>query len=199
MLARLLSETVNRALRYDPETLARLAAIEGRRIRLSIALAVGEPIQLDVLPTGQGMQLLSAGDAGADVSISGSTLTFARLAIAGGGPRATGELTIRGDIELGNRFRAILERIDIDWEEPIAQVAGDVAAHEIGRAARAAAAYGREASRTLLTDLAEYLREESRLAANRDRIGAFLAAVDGLRDDAERLEKRLARIEARAR
>jgi ubiquinone biosynthesis protein UbiJ len=195
LLRTLLGDAINRVLRYDPDTLARLAEIESRRVRLSLAMSAGEPVEFDVLPTRQGMQLLPPGDAQPDVSISGSTLTFARLAVAGGEPRASGELTIRGDIELGNRFRAILERIDIDWEEPIAQVTGDIAAHQIGRAARAAAAQAREAGRTLLMDFSEYLREESRLAAGRGHVEGFLAAVDRLRDDAERLEKRLARIE----
>ena len=46
-------------------------------------------------------------------------------------------------------------------------------------------------------DLREYLQEESRLLAPRPQVEGFLRAVDGLRADTDRLEKRLERLAGR--
>ena len=47
--------------------------------------------------------------------------------------------------------------------------------------------------------MAEYLQEEGRDLPTRTEVEEFLSGVDQLRDDAERLEARLARVEARGR
>jgi len=48
--------------------------------------------------------------------------------------------------------------------------------------------------KTLGQDVTEYLQEESRLLARRDRVEVFLRAVDELRAAADRLEKRVERL-----
>jgi ubiquinone biosynthesis protein UbiJ len=187
-------EALNGLLRLDPDTLARLGEMHDRRIRLSLTLRPEEPMELDLLPSEAGLRLDPAGGAEPDVTIRGAPGVFARLVLGESAPRATGELAIRGDIELGNRFRAILERLDIDWEEHASRVVGDVAAHELGRALRAASGWVRGATHTLAADATEYLQEESRLLPRRERVEEFLGAVDRLRDDAERLARRLERL-----
>jgi ubiquinone biosynthesis protein UbiJ len=195
-MLRFAQEAVNFALRLDLQTLARLGELHGRRVRVGLTLTSGEPFDLDVLPSEAGLGLEPAGDAEPDVTIRGAPGVFARLILGEGAPRATGELAIRGDIELGNRFRAVFERLDIDWEEHASRFVGDIAAHELGRAVRALGAWGRGAARTLAADAGEFLQEESRLLPRRERLEEFLTGVDRLRDDAERLAKRLERIEA---
>lgn len=190
-------EAVNLVLRLDPETRRELGALHGKRLRLALARGVGAPLEMDVLPSEAGFELLPPGDAEPDVRISGTPALFARVLAADTMPRAAGELVIRGDLELGNRFRAILERVDPDWEEPLAHILGDVAAHEIGRAVRAFAGWGRESARTLALDAVEYLQEESRLLPRRERVEAFLSAVDILRTDADRMQRRIEMLEAR--
>lgn len=187
----MLDAAVNRVLRLDPETLRRLGELEGKVILLDLGTAAA-PFSLYVEPSSRGLHLRRESVRAPDVTLRGTIPVFARLARTG---IVAGELQISGDIDLGSRFKRVLEDIDLDWEEPLARVVGDVAAHQIGRAARAARSWGEHAVRTLAQDGAEYFQEESRLLAPRTRVEEFLRAVDKLRSDTDRLGKRLEQLE----
>jgi ubiquinone biosynthesis protein UbiJ len=198
ILPRLAEAALNRLLRLDPETLRRLGELDGKRLRLHLTDPTGRPWELDLLPSEAGLRIDPAADVHVpDVTIAGTPAVFARLLFGETRPDSQAELTIRGDIDLGNRFRAVLERLDLDWEEQVSRVTGDVIAHAVGNAARDLRDWGREAASALRRDAAEYLHEESRLLARRDRVESFLADVERLRAAADRLEKRLASLEAR--
>lgn len=190
----LLQEAVNAALRFDPETRRRLGELDGRVIGVSMVRGADAPLDIYIYPSEAGVRLAARHDGTPDVTVSATSVVFARLAL--GRPLAAGELQLSGDIALGQKFQRLLGHIDIDWEEQLARLTGDVAAHQLARAARAAAGWGRQAAATLGLDLAEYLQEESRLLARRARVEAFLDGVDRLRADAERLEQRLRRLGA---
>lgn len=198
MLA-LLQAAINRLLALDPDSRARLAELDGRVIRLRLRLGHEEngeaALELDVRPTTTGGVRLRAPDAGpADVTISGNPAAFGRVLFGEALPSAEAALDLRGDVELGKRFEQILKRLDMDWEEGLARIFGDVVAHQLGRAARALRVQLETIARRLACDLGEYLREEARIAAPRERVEAFLQAVDRLRADTDRLEKRLERL-----
>jgi len=184
-------QAVNRVLRLDPETLRRLAELEGKTIRLDLGTAT-EALTLFVTPAADGLRVRRVFDGAPDVTLRGDIPVFARLARTG---IAAGELQISGNIDLGTRFKRILEDIEPDWEEPLARVVGDVAAHQIGRVVRRAVAWGNDSARRLAQDAVEYLQEETRLLAPRVRVEEFLRAVDRLRGDADRMQKRIAQLE----
>lgn len=192
MLEQVLESAINRVLRLDAHSLRRLGELEGKTIRVDLD---GEPpLTLFVFPSGAGLRLRRRHEHGADVTLRGSLPLLARLARTG---IAAGELQISGDVELGSRFKRILEDIDPDFEEPLARVLGDPAAHALGRAARGAFDWGRHAAQALARDVTEYLQEESRVLAPRARVEEFMRAVDRLRADADRLEQRVQRLAGR--
>ena len=81
----------------------------------------------------------------------------------------------------------------------VARVLGDVAARQVANIARGFLDWGRKASGSLATNVVEFLQEEGRDVPTRVEVEEFLEGVDRLRDDAERLEARLARLEATRR
>lgn len=194
VLARLIEAAANRALRLDPDALRRLGELEGRVLLLELA-AEGAPLRFYVLPGRHGLTLNADYDRQPDVTISGTVPVFLGQLLRG--PRVSQALTIRGDIELGQRFQRILSRLDPDWEEGLAAIVGDVAAHQAGRAARGLREWARAALGALGDDAAEYLQEEAYVAAKRERVAQFLREVDRLRADVDRLESRVQRLEAR--
>jgi ubiquinone biosynthesis protein UbiJ len=107
---------------------------------------------------------------------------------------SSGSVQIEGDTTLAQQFAKALGGLDVDWEEQAARVLGDPIAHQVGQAMKGLSDWGRQTSRTLTADLKEYLEEEGRLVPTRYELDAFLAEVDTLRDDVERLEARLARL-----
>lgn len=193
-ISSLLEEVGNRALRFDPQTCRRLAELDGRIIRLRVLRPPLEPLDILLAPSEAGLRRVHE-SAEAAVTISASSVVFARLAM--GRPLAAGEIQLSGDVALGQAFQRILENLQIDWEEALSRLTGDVVAHQFARAARHAAQWSQHASDTVQRDAAEYLQEEVRLLATRPDVENFLDAVDRLRADAERLAKRLDRLETK--
>lgn len=190
-IERLLEEAVNRALQLDPDAIRRLGALEGKVILLELA-AEGAPLRFYLFPGASGLRLQRAYDRMPDVTISGTAAVFLRQLVRG--PTVSDALTIRGDIELGQRFQRILSGLEPDWEEGLARVVGDVPAHQIARLAQGLREWAGQALQTLGADGAEYLQEEALILARRERVREFLREVDRLRADTDRLEKRLQRL-----
>ena len=187
--------TLNRYLGLDPETMTRLSALTGKVIDLELR---GLGITLHMAPHSGGIQLLHDDDVTADAVISGTPLSLARVGL--GEERRllfAGEVEIRGDVTVGQRFEAVLRDIDIDWEEQLSRLVGDAAAHQVGNLVRDTLNWGAKTLETLGRDISEYLQEESRHLPQRDEVDEFLAAVDVLRNDVERLDARVKRLRAR--
>lgn len=190
-----LEDVSNRALRLDPELLARLDALHDK----VILLRVTEPsVDIFVLPSAAGLRLRTQHAGKPDVTLEGPMSALLQARSAGGADRAPvlpSGLTISGDIELGQRFARILAQFAPDWEEPLARIFGDVAARKIGNLARGLRDWAHEMRDTLAHDAVEYLQEERRLLPGSGEAQVFMAAVDTLRADADRLEQRVRRLQ----
>lgn len=190
-----LEAALNRYLGLDAGTLSRLAAMTGKVVGVELR---GLDITLAMAPHAGGIQLLSDYHGTPDTIISGAPMSLARLGYGGDrGALFAGEVQIRGDVALGQRFEAVLRDIDIDWEDHLSRLVGDVAAHQVGRLVRDAMAWGARSADTLGRDVGEYLQEEIRQLPLRDEMDAFIGAVDKLRDDVERLGARVKRLHGR--
>ncbi len=187
----MLDAVINRVLRLDPDTARRFGELHGKVILLEVA-AEHEPLRLYVFPSMDAINVRREYDGLPDVTISGTASVFLNQVFRG--PAVSDALTIRGDIQLGQRFQNLFSRLSPDWEEGLAGVIGDVPAHQLARFARRLLEWNRDAIRTLGLDGAEYLKEEAFVLAKRERVQEFLRAVDGLRADTDRLEKRLERL-----
>ena len=73
----------------------------------------------------------------------------------------------------------------------------DAPAHELVRAMRGFGGWLSGTGTALLEDASEYLRHEAAITPRRTEVDRFVNDVDDLRDDAERLEARVARLERR--
>ena len=134
----------------------------------------------------------------ASATLSATPLDLLRLARSAdlSTLRGTGA-EIFGSPEVAERFAKLLKLARPDLEELAARWLGDVPAHALGDAARAAGAWLERAARALRANTAEFLQEESRALPAALEAQAFYADVDRLRDDVERAAVRLARLERR--
>jgi len=191
-LTTILEETLNRVLRLDPDSMTRLGDLDGKLIRLRITGAI--PIEIVVQPSKSGLRFHAQHNGEPDVTLTGDVPVFARFAMRRIMPEvvAAGDVQISGDIELGQRFQQLMEKIDIDWEEQAARVLGDVTAHQLGNALRDLHGWSTSAARTLKDDFDEYIKEEGRLLAPRLRAENFTKAVESVRSEVDRLEQRVA-------
>jgi ubiquinone biosynthesis protein UbiJ len=197
-LARALAGAINRYLALDPAAMTRLAELAGRSVALELR---GLDLTLQLRIETGGIRILEEPLAQPDTVLRGTPLGFARLGLGGStaGPLFTGDVSIEGDIETGQAFKAVLDELDIDWEEQLAGITGDFLAHRLGNAARAAANWLQHGRRTLEADTGEYVTEELRIVPTRIELENFSADVDRLRMDMERLAARIARLAGEGR
>jgi ubiquinone biosynthesis protein UbiJ len=200
LLARLeeaLSAALSRLLRSNPDTQARLAALEGSVIELALRDSARSAY---ALPGAHGVTLKRRYDGPVAVKVSGRVADFLAYARASrrGDSLGAGRIEIAGDLAIAQQVQGLLAELSIDWEELLSRSIGDVPAHQVGRAARAVFALGKQALAKFERDTADYLKNESRLVVSRQQLEQFGRAVFTLSDDVERLEARLKRLRERA-
>jgi ubiquinone biosynthesis protein UbiJ len=129
-----------------------------------------------------------------DTRLVGSTVAFGAAAAQRFKALPEG-IEVHGDAEVAQSFTRLLGEADIDWEEALARRIGDFPAHQVGRLTRGVGAWSRRVVGTLTADVSEYLQEEARYLPSRSEVEEFLGEVDTLRNDCDRLDARLKRIE----
>jgi ubiquinone biosynthesis accessory factor UbiJ len=182
-----IANLLNRGLPRSPRARQLCAELNGR----SIAIAVRGLAQLRIASDGLTLQV-SADENAADATLAGGPLALARLAGADAQTaQQGGGVTITGDVEIAEKFRALVQLLRPDLEEELSLVTGDVAAHQLARLAQGGERFARRAVRTTLTNLAEFLGHERGDLVPRNEGEDFLRGVDALREDVDRLQARL--------
>lgn len=195
-----LSVTVEAALNawidMDPDGKRRIAAFADKAIGLELK-GVGRNLYL--LPWSGGIRVYSHLDSEPDTIIAGTPLALLKMRLNPEDRRdlLAGEVTIQGDVELGQKFSAFLNQLKPDWEEQLSRISGDVAAHQLGNLARGLTSWLRDTGSILLDDVSEILQQETRWAPPRTVIEPFLNRVDTLRADVDRLSARVKRLQDR--
>ncbi|MCK9537968.1 ubiquinone biosynthesis accessory factor UbiJ [Dokdonella sp.] len=196
ILGRGLESVLNRLLALDPETAARVAALEGRA--LTVDLRHGLPPLRLVVAAGR----LGVGpdDAPSALRVSATPASLLALALARGreGTLPDGRVEIAGDAALARQLAQLATRFAPDIEEAFTRILGDVAGVALARALRAGLAGAGAAVRGLARDSAEFLTEESRDLVARAEFEAFGDEVQALAARAGRLQVRLGRLAGHA-
>ena len=175
---------------------ADISRLEGKVIRLEL---IGLPLTLYFLPEGGKVTVAADYHGDADITVRSPAASLMAAALKRDSEAVPRGMQISGDAETAQVFSRLLKHADLDWEELLAQRVGDVAARQIGNAVRGFLGWSRDAGSRLGQDVADYLHYESRDLPPRHEVQGFLAGVDRLRDDAERLTARLKRAETRLR
>lgn len=198
MVTASLEQALNALLQLDPRAKIKLARLHGQVVAIEL-YGVDLMLYFVADETGQ-LQISSQHEVEADAVISGSLLDLIRATDTheGSAQLFSGDMKLTGDTDLAHRFSSVLGGLDIDWEEQLSRVTGDVAAHQIGRTARRLQASARDNSDTLTGNIGEYLTEEARFLPPRLEMEEYLSLIDTLRDDTARLEARIQRLQQQA-
>ena len=187
MLAATIGNLLNRGLARSVRARELCTELAGR----SLALEVRGLGRLRLESNGEELRVSGAG-VPADAELSVGPLGL--LALAGEGAQAAvqrGDAAMSGDGETAARFRELLTLLRPDPEEELAQVLGDVPAHQLGRLGRLAAAWSARAADSAWRTGADYLAHERADLVSRQEGEQFLRGVDALREDVDRVGARL--------
>lgn len=192
-LTEALETSVNHVLKQDPVTLKKLNTLAGKVIAFEFT---DLELTLYLFPHTEGVQVQYLYMGQADTRLQGTTLAFINMSLGDATESFfSGDVRIKGDIELGQHFKRIIDQLDLDWEEWLSQYTGDIVAYKAGNLIRNFAAWGQTALETLELDVKEYLQDEGRLTPKAIELDIFSQNISLLRDDTARLEARFIRLQ----
>ena len=195
-IAAAMEAAINRVLQLDPESLARIQALQGKVVAIEL---IGPNVSFYLIPDDRGLNVFSHFEGDADAVLRGTPLSMARMGLTehASDVLLSGDVEISGNVELGQHLREILDGLDMDWEEHLSHLTGDIVAHKAGDLLRGVIAWGRKTVDILSQDAGEYLQEESRELPTRGEVEDFLSQVDVLRTDVDRAAAQVTRLEKR--
>ena len=188
-LERPIATALNHLLSRQPSLREKLSSHAGKVARVDAGV-----MQLNIAVASDG--LLQATDTEPNVTI---TINPAQLPqILANRDRAFSYVSISGDADLARTISEVANGLQWDAEEDLAPFVGDIAAVRIVQAARETTGTMKAGARKLVENIAEYLLEENPTLLYRIGGEAFASDVSVLRDDVERLGKRIALLEKAA-
>lgn len=194
MLASFSLGTVERALNQylalDPETKKRLNNLEGKTITM-ILKPFGLSFQVHI--EGGSLQLLSGEPHPAEIKITGTPLSLLGIALNPNNKRQffSDDMVIEGNIDQGQQLIDLFDQVDIDWEELLSKLIGDIPAYETCRFIKSIKSWSSQSIKTLLRNTDEYIHEEKTWLPPAEELNDFYNEVDELRMAVDRLEARI--------
>jgi len=189
-----IEKLINKALSLDEETLCSLATLEGKVIAFEF---INTNLTVFLFPGDKGLIIKTLFEDKPDVLIKGTPTNFVMM-MTSSKEKSTSlptDMQIIGDIGLAQRFQDIMQNIEIDLEEPLSKWVGDTMAYKIGKFVRGTSRFAINTSKIIATDISEYLRFEINMLPDDLLVEEFSKDVDVLREDVERLEQRINKLE----
>ena len=179
---------INHLLSQSGWALQRLTRFAGKTARFDVA-----PFSFAYTVQPDGTLAKAVADASPDaISVIAPSL-LPRLVLKD--ENAFSQIHSTGDAALLAEIFYLSKHLRWDAAEDISHVTGDIAAERLVQLASSAHQQVRDSVLSLTQAFAEYWTEERQLVAKSTHINPFIQQVDALRDDVERLEQRINRLQ----
>ncbi|GGO65943.1 ubiquinone biosynthesis accessory factor UbiJ [Bowmanella pacifica] len=199
LLAGALELALNKVLALDPRSQLRLAALDGKRMRIKLQelpwpLTFAFSSRIDVL-----MDEEQQVDCEMALSLSLSHINEMQDPANISALIQDKKLSLNGDMHTAQSFSALMKELDIDWEEHLSRYTGDVFAHESVRLLKNLHQRAKGHFQQLGQIIKDGALQEKQLAAHPLAVEDFSQAVNQLRADTARFEARLNQLEQKAK
>ncbi|GAA6135565.1 SCP2 domain-containing protein [Oceaniserpentilla sp. 4NH20-0058] len=183
---------INQALRYDPATSQKLAAL-GPKV---LAIEIEQPALRIYVRFGETLSLMSNLEDEPHAKLSGELKAFINLATHKDKHAALmkSDIQIQGSSQLAMGLADAMDDLDIDFEAMISELTGPVVAHVIGNNLRKLGGWFKNTTTKVKQDSVEYVRDELKLAPHKLEGESQFTAIHKLKLDGERLEARINRL-----
>lgn len=180
---------LNRLLDAEPWARERLAQFAGETVELRAAPLPA--LRLQIGPEGR----VAPAAAAAGFSLTIELAPESAAALLKGEAHFMRAVRVSGNARLAEELRRLARHLRWDFEEELAALVGDVAAHRLAGLVRDFAAWQVDAARRLAEALLDYALEERRWLVPRAEAAAYAAELARLRDGIERLERKVALLD----
>lgn len=167
--------------------------------RAELRRHAGKTACFELVPARFSLTVLDSGEVAAAPADAAPAVTLklspgVMLRLAAREESAWTEVEAAGDTGFAATISQLAHNLRWDIEEDLSRVFGDVAAHRLAETGRALHRWGGQSLENLARAFAEYWTEEQPLIVSAREVAEFNRAVDALRDDLARLEKRVERL-----
>ena len=185
---------LNQYLSLDEDVSLFLQPLAGKVIAIHV-----QPFGLTLFlcPSNDTIQLLESYPGTPDTTLTGTAMALGLMGLSSKPMRSifSGDVKIEGDTRIGRKFQELFDKLDVDLEEQLSHVTGDIIAHKIGRLFRAGQSWGKDSIETLKLNTAEFLQDETRDLPATPEIDIFFRQVDDTRTAYDRLQSRINRLQ----
>jgi ubiquinone biosynthesis protein UbiJ len=180
---------INTALRYDPASRQKIAALSD-----ILAIQSTKPaLTLFCRGTNDGVSIMSSCSAPIAAQLTGTPFALLALLRKPTSLANTGvELT--GSVGLLQQWQAILNELDIDWEDAMSVVLGDIAGPVAAKTILGGINWSKRQSDEQARLFKEYITEELKITPSKPELKIFSDAVNEIKMDAERLQARFTQL-----
>lgn len=184
---------LNRYLNLDPESKAHLRKLSGKVIKVEWV-----PLTYYWLFKSDSIYLSKDYNGPTDLILRGSTFDFLRVAFIKKDKALTDiPLQVLGDMEFGKQFKEFFSNLEIDYEEQLSKLLGDVAAYPMIQMLKIIRCWTRQNIENLGENLTNYVQTEMNWLVSDEELQLFFSDIDELRNDCARLEARIKMLEKR--
>ncbi|MES2931922.1 MAG: SCP2 sterol-binding domain-containing protein [Pseudomonadota bacterium] len=187
-----LTTAINHVLADEPWARARLAAHVGK-VACFDAGVVNIKLTVTADSLLQALAYATASEAVPDVTIKAK---LADLPLIAQNPaRAFSYVKVEGDADFANTISQLSQGLRWDAEADLSKVVGDIAAVRLVAGAKSLVQNARVTHQKISENVAEFLLEEQPMLVRPEMVDDFGNAVAKTRDDVERLQKRLEKLD----
>jgi ubiquinone biosynthesis accessory factor UbiJ len=101
------------------------------------------------------------------------------------------DVKINGDAELGQSVVELFDQLEIDWQEQISHVIGDVPTQHISNFMQRMKGWLSSTEQSFTANVSDYVHEEKQWLPAREELQDFFNDIDALRMDTDRMEARI--------
>ncbi|MFO1389555.1 SCP2 domain-containing protein [Cellvibrio sp.] len=185
---------INAALAYDP---ASRIALEQLTPQVLLVDVTSPAFKLFVVPTAEGINLRGQYEGEITTHIQGALPALISLAKSDQLNLKDTGVHIFGSTHFLAELQRILKNLEIDWEEMLSQIFGDIIGHQSAQLIRGKMSWAKDRAANIQRLTSEFLTEELRVLPNQAELAFFNNQVDELRLGADRVAARVDQILAR--
>ncbi len=185
-----LEQMINRALVYDPGTRAGLTRLSGQ----SLLINLKQPDWQVAVTVADDKIGLQGHCEQPTTEITGSADALLAWVVSGETSLADFDIEVRGSTHLLIEWQALARDLDIDWQDALSRLTGDLAGHTIAETLRQVSGWANLRRQNMGDQLAEFVIEEGQVVPNRALFDDFRQHNQDLRLTVDRLQARLNQV-----
>ena len=197
---------INRCIAQDVRLAEGIAGLSGKILQLDVTAPTASilvnfyPTSVVLAFTSESEKVTSGSPSGElfqpDGRISGSALAMIGLLTEKNQSRSlvNPAIQISGDSEFVQSVYRLFLDMEIDWQEPLSRLIGDVPTHSLENLLNSLNDFTRGTANSIKRNVDEYLHEESRMVPPRSQVETFDQDLDALRLRLDRLQARIQKL-----